>query len=389
MALRGAAAVTALLVGAVATIAGSAGMFGSEPEVTTTLPAAAGPIRESTPVQFRSVEVGSLAEVVPGDGGARLTLRMDPERIAEIPADVRVRLLPRTLFGNQYLDLAGPERRGGSRLTAGADLLPDTSRPTAQLYTTYTRMYRLLDALEPARVQVALTAMADSLRGRGERLGRMIDDSAALVDQARPVLDNLGPDLRTMAEVGDDLRAAAPDLARSLDNAVALSAVVVEQRENIGSLLTGGIEVTDRAQRFADAHGDRAVQLVRTADPITDVLGANPGALGDAKEGLDAFLDGANRAFSTGFFKIRAKATLESPHPYGPQDCPRYGRVSGPNCAAAESIGPVGSPQEDDVMRRLAPLLPAPGNAPAAPPSPDLLGLMLGPMVRGSEVMTP
>lgn len=389
MALRGAAAVTALLVGAVATIAGSAGMFGSEPEVTTTLPAAAGPIRESTPVQFRSVEVGSLAEVVPGDGGARLTLRMDPERIAEIPADVRVRLLPRTLFGNQYLDLAGPERRGGSRLTAGADLLPDTSRPTAQLYTTYTRMYRLLDALEPARVQVALTAMADSLRGRGERLGGMIDDSAALVDQARPVLDNLGPDLRTMAEVGDDLRAAAPDLARSLDNAVALSAVVVEQRENIGSLLTGGIEVTDRAQRFADAHGDRAVQLVRTADPITDVLGANPGALGDAKEGLDAFLDGANRAFSTGFFKIRAKATLESPHPYGPQDCPRYGRVSGPNCAAAESIGPVGSPQEDDVMRRLAPLLPAPGNAPAAPPSPDLLGLMLGPMVRGSEVMTP
>lgn len=389
MALRGAAAVTALLVGAVATIAGSAGMFGSEPEVTTTLPAAAGPIRESTPVQFRSVEVGSLAEVVPGDGGARLTLRMDSERIAEIPADVRVRLLPRTLFGNQYLDLAGPERRGGSRLTAGADLLPDTSRPTAQLYTTYTRMYRLLDALEPARVQVALTAMADSLRGRGERLGGMIDDSAALVDQARPVLDNLGPDLRTMAEVGDDLRAAAPDLARSLDNAVALSAVVVEQRENIGSLLTGGIEVTDRAQRFADAHGDRAVQLVRTADPITDVLGANPGALGDAKEGLDAFLDGANRAFSTGFFKIRAKATLESPHPYGPQDCPRYGRVSGPNCAAAESIGPVGSPQEDDVMRRLAPLLPAPGNAPAAPPSPDLLGLMLGPMVRGSEVMTP
>lgn len=389
MALRGAAAVTALLVGAVATIAGSAGMFGSEPEVTTTLPAAAGPIRESTPVQFRSVEVGSLAEVVPGDGGARLTLRMDPERIAEIPADVRVRLLPRTLFGNQYLDLAGPERRGGSRLTAGADLLPDTSRPTAQLYTTYTRMYRLLDALEPARVQVALTAMADSLRGRGERLGGMIDDSAALVDQARPVLDNLGPDLRTMAEVGDDLRAAAPDLARSLDNAVALSAVVVEQRENIGSLLTGGIEVTDRAQRFADAHDDRAVQLVRTADPITDVLGANPGALGDAKEGLDAFLDGANRAFSTGFFKIRAKATLESPHPYGPQDCPRYGRVSGPNCAAAESIGPVGSPQEDDVMRRLAPLLPAPGNAPAAPPSPDLLGLMLGPMVRGSEVMTP
>lgn len=390
LALRGAAAVSVLLVGAVTAVAGSAGVFTSEPEVTTTLPAAAGPIRESTPVQFRGIKVGTLAEVEPDDGGARLTLRLDPERIGEIPADVQVRLLPRTLFGNQYLDLAGPERRDGPRLAAGAQVPPDTSRPTAQLYTTYTQMYRLLDALEPAQLQVALTAMADSLRGRGEQLGGMIDDTAALVDETHPVLDNLGSDLRTMAAVGDDLRAAAPDLVRSLDNAIALSAVVVEQRENIGTLLGGGIEVTDRARRFVDANGERAVQLVRTTDPITDILGDDPRAFGRSKAGVDAFLDGANRAFSTGFFKIRAKASFEDPHTYGPQDCPRYGRVSGPNCGAAqESIGPVGSPQEDDVMRRLAPLLPAPEGAPPAPPSPDLLGLMLGPMVRGSEVMTP
>ena len=391
LALRGAAAIAVLALGAVVSVAGSAGLLRSEPEVTTTLPAAAGPVRESTPVQFRGIEVGTLAEVEPDEGGARLTLRLDPERIGEIPADVVVRLLPRTLFGNQYLDLAGPERRSGARLVAGAELAPDTSRPTAQLYTTYTRMYQLLDALEPAQLQVALTAVADSLRGRGARLGEVIDDSAALRHEAAPVLDGLGSDLRTMAAVSDDLRAASPDLVRTLDNAVALSAVVVQERENIGSLLSGGVEVTDRAQRFVEANGDRAVQLVRTADPITDILGGHPGALGDAHAGVDAFLDGANRAFSTGFFKIRAKASRESPDPYDARDCPRYGAVRGPNCAAADAgpIGPVGSAQEDDALRRLAPLLPAPEGAPPAPSSPDLLGLMLGPMVRGSEVMTP
>ncbi|WP_406689983.1 MCE family protein [Saccharopolyspora sp. ID03-671] len=390
LALRGAAAVSVLVVGAVTAVVGSAGVFTAEPEVTTTLPAAAGPVRESTPVQYRGIKVGELSQVVPDDSGARLTMKLDPERIGEIPADVRVRLLPRTLFGNQYLDLTGPGLRDGTRLADGAHVPPDTSRPTAQLYTTYTRMYRLLDELEPAQLQVALTAMADSLRGRGEQLGGMIDDGAALVDEADPILRNLGSDLETMAAVGDDLRAAAPDLVRSLDNAVALSTVVVEQREDIGALLGGGIEVTDRAQRFLDANGERTVELVRSADPITDVLGANPGAFGNAKAGVDTFLDGANRAFSTGFFKIRAKASLEDPHPYTPQDCPRYGALSGPNCGRETAIGPVGSPQEDETMRRLAPLLPTPEQAPpAAPPSPDLLGLMLGPMVRGTEVMTP
>lgn len=390
MALRGVAAVAVLLAASVATIVVQAGAFRADPEVTTTLPDSAGPIRESTPVQFRGVRVGTLAAVVPNEAGALLTMRLDPAQLAAIPAGVRVRLLPRTLFGNQYLDLV-EGRSAPGRLTAGTHIPPDDSRPTAQLYDAYTRMYQLLDALEPAKLQVALTAMADSLRGRGERLGSMIDDAAELVGQAGPVLDNLDADLRTVAALGEDLRASAPDLLRSLDNAIALSNVVVEERADIGALLSGAVEVTSRSQRMLADNAGRTVELVRAADPISDILGANPDAASNAQAGLDAFLDGANRAFATGFFKIRAKASLESPYPYGPEDCPRYGSLSGPNCRAGGPIGPVGGPQEREAMRRLASLLPAPDGAPpgSAPPSPDLLGLLLGPMARGSEVVVP
>lgn len=395
MAARGLAAVLVLVAGACAVVAGGSGAFGADPVVTATLPAAAGPVRESSAVQYRGVRVGTIGAVEPGAGGSTLTLRMEPEQLDRVPAGVRVRLLPRTLFGDQYLDLAVPRGEPETgRLATGARLPADRTEPALRLYQVYTRAHRLVDALQPAQLQVALTALADSLRGRGERLGTMIDEASALAGESRPVLDHLGGDLRAAAALGEDLRAGAPDLVRSLDNAVALSDVVVQRRRNISDLMSGGADLTGRADRLLAENEQRTVQLVRSADPIAEVLAKNPDGLTSTKAGLDAFLDGANRAFATGFFEIRAKLSFGRPHPYGPQDCPRYPGSNGPNCGAAAGarpapsgpIGPVGGPAELDAMRRLAPLLPPAG---PRPPSPHMLGLLLGPVVRGSEVVVP
>lgn len=398
---RGLAIVVVLALVAGGVIAGGAGLFRSPPEVTTALSAAAGPIREDTPVQFRGVRVGELTDIDAGGRGSRLTLQLEPAHMDRIPADVQVRLLPRTLFGDQYLDLTAPDGRTAAEpLAAGAQLPADTSDGTVQLYDAYLRMYRVLDALEPAKLQVALSGMADALRGRGEQIGRMIDDAAALAEESRPVVDGLDEDLRLVAALGEDLRASSPDLLGALDNAVSLSRTITDERANISGLLRGGIGATDATQAALDENGERTIDLVESAEPVTELLANNPGALTEGKRGIDAFLDGANRAFATGFFDIRAEASLEDPHPYSARDCPRYPGMSGPNCQSepAGPIGPVGGPQEQDAMRRLGPLLPVPepeheeSDVDAQggdPPSPDLLSLMLGPMVRGKEVVTP
>ncbi len=407
LAMRGVAAALVLACACLAIVANGAGAFRANPTVTAVLPAAAGPVHEQSPVQYKGVRVGTLSRVDANTTGARLTLRLDPARINDVPADVEVRLLPRTLFGDQFLDLTPvpcspqshssqpypPRHCGGGKLAAGATLPADSSAATVQLYAVYTRMYQLLNVLQPAKLQVALSAVADALRGRGGQIGAMIDQASALVQQNRPMLDNLGGDLGTVSKLSDDLSASAPDVFHALDDAVDLSHLVVEKKQNINDLLSAGIGVTAQSQRFLDENAQRTIQLVHSADPIVDVLGSNPHAFSNAKNGIDVFLDGANRAFATGFFKIRMSGTLDRPYPYTPADCPRYPGLAGKNCGAgsgsAGPIGPVGSPQELDAMRQLAPLLPpAPGPQTAAP-SPDVLGLMLGPMVRGSQVVTP
>ncbi|PKW17515.1 MCE family protein [Saccharopolyspora spinosa] len=389
LAVRGFAALLALFVAAVATVLGGAGLFRSDPEVTTVLPAAAGLVRPETPVQYRGVRVGRLADVDPGIGGSRLTLRLESDKLVDIPGDVRVRLMPRTIFGDQYLDFTVPEAPNGTELVAGAEVPADDSRPTMQLYHAYTRLYQLVESLQPARLQTAFSALAEALRGRGNQLGSVLDDAAQLAGS--PPFDNLGEHLDTFSALSADLAAAAPDAVQALDNAVALSGTIVRRKQAIGDLLGAGLALTDRSQRFVDENAQRIIRIVRATGPVAEVLGRYPHAVRDGVDALDAFLDGANRAFSTGFFKIRMAGTLDRPYPYSPADCPRYPGLDGPNCGTRPPEGPIGpvggSPQELDAMRQLAPLLPTPPAAP--PPSPDVLGLLLGPVVRGSEVVTP
>lgn len=398
--LRGIAGLTALAAVSVITLVNSAGGFTSEPEITAVLPAASGPIQDNVPVQYRGVAIGRVVDVRPGPTSATLTLRIKEGQLDRVPAGVQARLLPRTLFGDQYLDLAVPQGAAtAGTLRPGAALSPDTSAQTVQLYVAYTKLYDLITALEPAKIQVALGAVADLLRGRGAEYGQMIDDAAALVNGSRPLVDSLGDDITAVAGITRQLAASAPDLLATLDNAVALSRTVVDKQHNLAALLVGGGQVADQAQRMLTDNSGRFIQLVRATGPVTKVIGAQPELLGKMLDSTNGFLEAANRGFSTGRLKIRVAITLDQPYPYTPADCPRYPGLAGPNCgqavpaASSGTTGPVGSPQEQQTLQQLLPYLPTDtppiGALPEQSAQPDLFSLLLGPLVRGSQVVIP
>ncbi|MBB3664847.1 virulence factor Mce-like protein [Prauserella sediminis] len=431
LALRGLAVATALVVCTGVLVAGAGDGLRPAPEVTAVLPASAGPVRENSAVQYHGVTVGRLAAV----DGSELRLRMDEEFLGQLPANVRVRVLPRTLFGDQYVDLVVP-RGAEPRGTLGADarLRPDTSRRTVQLYSAYTRLYDVITALRPAELQVAISTLADTVRGRGERLGRMIDDADALLTETSPLLETLEQDLDTVARLSSDAEAATPDLLATVDNVASLSATITEERGSIGALLGSGIELTDTGRRVVSDHAQRVVTLAESTRPIADVLARYPDAVGETLDAARFFLHRGARTFATGNFKIDAALTLDQPFPYTSEDCPRYPGLAGQNCGQAPSSrhdrrfpqpqrdsgadrtpersgetrhrgeiqrrgfgddaviggtsGPVGSAQEKRSLRELGGLLPA-GPRAETSRDPDLLGLMLGPLVRGETVVVP
>ncbi|MCX2730487.1 MCE family protein [Saccharopolyspora sp. NFXS83] len=401
LALRGIGGVVVVLGAAVFAVLGGGEAFESDPTVSADVPAAAGPVRVNSAVQYRGVVVGELAEVNEGTAGSRLTLRMDPSTMDSIPAGVRLRILPKTLFGDQYVELAGAGSTAGGGLEPGAEIAADTDADTVRIYHAYTRMFALLQSLRPAELQVALGTMADVLRGRGAELGETIDtlhDLSGRFDPAE-VVGELGE----VAGLTEQLAGAAPDLLATLDDAVVLSHAVVEERENLADLLGAGTELTERSQQFLDENAARAIEVVHVARPASEVLGGNADRIPETLRNLREFTSNVSRTFVDDRFQIRAPVTLEDPHPYTPAECPRYPGLDGPNCPDATTyggaVGSVGTAREKGELERM---FASPADAPSASakderaavpsagaaPDSDLLGLLFGPVVRGTQVVT-
>src|SRR5690242_10670238 len=59
-------------------------------------------------VKLRGVVVGDVESINSNGDGAIVKLRLDPRRVKKIPENVSARLIPKTVFGEKYVDLVMP-----------------------------------------------------------------------------------------------------------------------------------------------------------------------------------------------------------------------------------------------------------------------------------------
>src|SRR5438270_4166098 len=59
-------------------------------------------------VKLNGVLVGRVSGASVSGDHARLTLQLEKSKLSEIPADVRARILPKTLFGAKFVELVRP-----------------------------------------------------------------------------------------------------------------------------------------------------------------------------------------------------------------------------------------------------------------------------------------
>ncbi|HEX6921868.1 MAG TPA: MlaD family protein, partial [Actinomycetes bacterium] len=74
-------------------------------------------------VKLRGVIVGEVRHVSSDGKRAKVDIALEPRLAGLIPANVSARLLPKTLFGEKFVDLVVPERASAARLGEG-DVIP-------------------------------------------------------------------------------------------------------------------------------------------------------------------------------------------------------------------------------------------------------------------------
>ena len=379
-------------------------------------------LQDGDEVRFRDIIVGKLVGTGELQGDQTLLhLNVEPEKAAQIPANVTARPVPTTLFGSQFVELVEPADGGHGQLTAGVTIPADTSPGTTALQTALAEVDSLLTAIHPAQLDVALTNLATALSGQGEKLGSLVDNLDAYVKQLTPLTPEIQDDITKFAGFVDELGSNAPALLQTISNLTTTAQTLTSHQDQLKGLLSGGIALSDDVNAFLTANGDRFVTVVDDLQPVLGAIDQNTSGLTNGVLNLGAvaknwttFLgkNGAHLNLVLRNVDIgaavtaslggptgrpaadRAFAALLNPATYTAQNCPRYPGASGPNCAAQPavttssenggSVGPVGSPAEVHAVQvAVAQLLGVPLEA--VPPA--ITDVLAGPVLRGMTVV--
>lgn len=229
-------------------------------------------------VKFQGLLVGEVRTVRTTGTGATVELAIDPDKLHDIPVDVDAMIVPKTLFGDKYVDLRRPPGPDatlspavGPRLADGAHIVQ--TRTSVEVGEIFDRLVPVLRTLQPARVSAVLGDLAETLDGRGAEIAATMRDTQRLLHRLAPSYDTLGTDLHLLAQAGNAYADAAPDLVGMLGDAAGISTEALTGHEpDIAHLLDAATGTADELSSTLRRNQQRLVQLSGRTRPVLQVL---------------------------------------------------------------------------------------------------------------------
>ena len=320
--------VVALLLGA--SVAAYQQRFTPAVMVTLRADRAGSQLSDHSDVKLRGLLVGQVRRVTSTGDGAVLTLALDPDQAGQVPADVQARLLPKTLFGERYVELVPPAGPTGRPIREGDTIGQDRSSVAIELERVFDDLLPLLRTVQPERLAATLNALATGLEGRGTQLGTDLVEADHYLRALNPSMPTIQADISAFADVASAYADAAPDLLRMLHSLVTTNATLVQKKDALAGFLAGTAGFADTATGFLQANGDRIIQVGRVGTPTLTTLARYSPEYPCMARALTTWTPRISQAFTQHTFHI----TLEVVTPreaYRPGEEPAWGPMP-PGC---------------------------------------------------------
>lgn len=267
-------------------------------------------------VKIRGLIVGEVRsiDIAPNDR-ARINIALQPDKVGAIPRGVVARLIPKTLFGEKFVDLIPPKTPEGNGLTAGTVIHEDTSKEAVEINQVLDDLMPVLKAVPPSKLNATLNALATALDGRGAQIGHSIDLLSQLAPKLNKSLPDLQHDIKRIGDVSQIVDDASPDILRTLRNTVVTSRTIVAKRQTLAQTLTTGIGVTDNATNFVADNGNRLIGVnIATKDTLALLARYSP-EVPCVMAGLVKLEPRIEQAMGGGQPALRATVELIKPRP--------------------------------------------------------------------------
>jgi phospholipid/cholesterol/gamma-HCH transport system substrate-binding protein len=355
-------------------------------------------------VMVRGVVVGEVRSITADGGGAELGLAIQPSVARTLPANVTAQMLPTTLFGQRYVNLVIPASPSAQTLAGEPVIAQDRSADAIELERVINDLEPMLTAVQPEKLAVTLSAMADALQGNGARLGQTLDEINSYLRQFNPRLPALDNDIRELVRVTQTYAQAAPGIVQALHDFSVTSQTVASEAASLRSLYSTVTATSQNLTTFLRTNEDNIISLSANSVPSLRTLGRYSAEFPCVLTDLVEFIPNMNRVLGKDTSQPGLRVTVhpvESLGKYAPGvDTPRYGDNLGPQCYAvpfggiklndgasalqvpAGGLGLPNSPQENELVNELL----APGLNVPPDQLPSWSSVLIGPLFRGTAV---
>ena len=281
-------------------------------------------------VKVRGVIVGQVNKAESEGEGATLTLGIKPDKIKSIPKDVTAALVPKTLFGEKFVELQIPQNASSSSLEAG-DKIEQTDLPI-EVERVLNDLYPLLRTVQPAEINYTLNALATALEGRGEKIGESFVTLDSYLKRLNPQIPDIIADIKLLATVTDTYADVMPAIADTLRNTVKTGNTLVSKEEKLNAFLKDLTAFSNTTKAFLDDNGDNIIRLGKLSEPILALLARYSSEFPCLLKGLVRQAPRLADTFRDFIFHINLKILPKQPRGYTGADRQVYGADTGPGC---------------------------------------------------------
>ncbi len=172
-----------------------------------------------------------------------------------------------TLFGEKYISLV-PTGQTTDHLRAG-DTIRDAVVPV-EFEKFFNDIYPLLTALPPEKIAYTLSALAESLEGRGDSFGATLEETNAYLKKLNPELKTGVDDIVQLGEVSREYAGQMDEFGDLLENSAEVSRTMEDVEDDLADFFEETDSLAGTLKTFLAAIDDDLIATAaNSVQPLT------------------------------------------------------------------------------------------------------------------------
>ena len=232
-------------------------------------------MEDGAKVKLRGVQVGEVAsmsaETGTGKDLSKLKLKMDPGPFQYLPSNVEAEIKSSTAFGAKYVDLIVPPEGPSSELLKPGSVL-HSRNVTVEVNTVFENLQSVVGSIDPAKLNSVLSAVAEAVRGKGERIGEAIIASNNVLLAVNPRMPTVRQDWQLFGQTAEAYSTAAQDILSILDSFSTTSTTIATHAKALDQVLLSAVGFSQSGINTIGGNQPNLVRAINILDPTTALL---------------------------------------------------------------------------------------------------------------------